>query len=226
MVFTVSIIAGSTYIYSSGNHFSKSTFANLGNNSYRYYVNPFNNSTSTAFVVIFSLNHYSGGPVSFTPFIQVNSSISNLSQVNNIWNLTTATHNDSLSSPYWSEFYLNVLISPDTNNPSYSNFNYFQQQTGSTDIGNDVILWSQSSRDNQSVYMSPINIAPGNYNVSVMVKFQAHQPSQTYLNLTNGSALVLFEEPYWVTSRSISDWFVQRSLHGNELSKWSKKGSV
>lgn len=185
------IIAASIFLYISGDYFNKTANVNLSVSSYQSYVDPFNNSTSTPFSVNFSLNHYSGGPITFAPYFQVNSSITNQSLANSIWNLTTTTQNNSQSSPYWSVFYLNLMISPDRSNSHYGNFYYFQPQVGSVGLGHDVILWNQFSRDNVSVSTSPINLPSGSYNVSIMLKFQAGQPSQTMLNLTNGTAWVV-----------------------------------
>lgn len=213
VVVVVSIIAGSTYFYTSGDHFKKSQFVNVSGSSSTYYVNPFNNSTSTPFVVNFTLNNYSGGPIAFIPSIGVNSSVTNVSQSSDIWNLTTTTHNSSLATPYWSVFYLNVLVTPDTSNPGYGNFNYFQPQTGSTGIGIAVILWNQSSGDNLSVLMSSINIPSGNYSVSVLMKFQSHQPSQTYLNLTNGSAWVNLKSLQIVSQTTLNGGFSVSNLN-------------
>ena len=188
-----SIVASSIYLYSSSDHFRKSKVINLMSSSYRDYVNPYNNSNDTVFVLNFTLNHYSGGPITFTPSFQVNSSVNNISEVNRIWNLTTSTYNHTLSSPYWSEFYTNVLISPFRNNANYGNYEYLQGQAGSTGIGYVTVLWSQSNGDILPAYMDQVNIPPGNYNISVSLKYQAHQPSQTTLNVINGSAWVTLD---------------------------------
>ena len=45
------------------------------------------------------------------------------------------------------------------------------------------------------VFMDQVNIPSGNYNISVILKYQAHQPSQTIMNVLNGSA--------WVTPDSL-----------------------
>lgn len=190
VVLIVLISSSSTYGYISGDHFEKDSYLNLEQSSYVSYVNPFNNSTSTPFVLNFSLNSYPGGPLWFNPCFRVNSSVTNLSEVNHIMNLTASSKNGVLSSPYWSAFTMQILISPSKNNPEYDNFDYYQGGTGSSGVGYNVILWSQYSGDNNSIFMAPITIPSGNYNVTIMVVFHAVQPSQTYLNLTNGRAWV------------------------------------
>lgn len=187
---SVVVIAGSLYVYTSGDHFSKSKYATLNGESPKTNINPFDNSTQTAFTINFTMSHYSGGPVTFIPSFSVNSSVSNLSEVNSIYNDTTTTHNGYSSSPYWDTFVLNVHIFPLKGSPEYGHFNYFQPETGSTGIGTDTILWSQWAGGIYSVYMNSINLPAGNYNVTVLLKYMGHQPSQSYLNLTNGSAWV------------------------------------
>ncbi len=199
------VIAGSLYVYTSGDHFSKTKYESLNRTSLKSYIDPFNNSTQTAFTINFTLSQYSGGPMKFIPNIGVNSSISNLSEVNAIYNATTTTLNGSSSSPYWDIFVLNVHIFPLKGSPEYGHVNYFQPVTGSTGIGTTTILWSQWAGGNYSVFMNSVDLPPGNYNVTVLLQYEGHQPSQNYLGLTNGSA--------WVNLKSL-EIQAQTSLTG------------
>lgn len=191
VILMVSIISGSTYAYAAGDHFSKVAFLSLNHGPYSYYVNPFNNSTNKLFTLNFSLDHYAGGPIAFSPGFTVNSTPENLSETNHIMNLTTHRENGTSFSPYYAIFSMEVLISPYTNNPGYGNFNYFQGPAGvtgpmgSTGVGTVVVLWNEFSGDNLTVVMGSINIPQGNYNVSVTLMLYAVQPSQLLLNLTN-----------------------------------------
>ena len=191
VVLIACVISGSTYAYTTGDHFSKDVFVSLNHGPYLYYVNPFNNSTNKLFTLNFSLNHYAGGPIAFIPGFAVNSTPENLSETNHIMNLTAHMENGTYFSPYYAIFSMDVLISPYTNNPGYGNFNYFQGPAGitgpmgSTGVGTVLVLWNEFSGDNLTVAMGSIDIPQGNYNVSVTLMLYAVQPSQSLLNLTD-----------------------------------------
>ena len=193
-VLIFSVITGSTYVYATGDHFSKDIFVNSGQRT--FYVDPYNNSTGAVFVINFSLEHYSGGSIAFTPIFTVNSSPQNITETNLITNLTTTTQNGTHSSPYYAIFSMKVMISPAANNPGYGNFNYLQEPSGisgpmgSTGVGTVVVLWNGFSGDSLSVAMSSINIPQGNYNVSVTLILYTHQPPQALLNLKSARAWV------------------------------------
>ena len=183
-----SVIVASTFVYVTGDHFNKDKFVNTGQKT--FYVDPYNNSTGAVFVINFSLEHYSGGPIAFAPLFTVNSSPQNITETDLIANLTTSSQNGSESSPYYAIFLMKVMISPAINNPGYGNFNYLQDPVGSTGVGYAVTLWNQFSGINYTVEMPPINVPQGNYNVSVTLMLYSHQPSQALLNLKNVSAWV------------------------------------
>ncbi len=192
-VLIFSVIVASTFVYVTGDHFSKDIFVNTGQKT--FYVDPYNNSTGAVFVINFSLEHYSGGPIVFAPLFTVNSSPQNITETDLITNLTT-TQNGTYFSPYYSMFSMKVMISPAANNPGYGNFNYLQEPAGIsgpmgyTGVGTVVVLWNEFSGGNLTVVMSPINIPQGNYNVSVTLILYSHQPSQALLNLRNVRAWV------------------------------------